>query len=128
MANIALAGGFLVLAGCSNHIVPIASVHDQPLPVVAQTLTPDELTRRVTAGATQMGWEIAPLGPNLLRATYIKQTHVVTVRISYSPTTFSVDFVSSINMEEDNGKIHHKYGEWLQALSAGISGAVGRTS
>ena len=82
----------------------------------------------MTAGATQMGWEVAPLGPNLLRATYIKQTHVVTVRISYTQTTFSIDFVSSINMEEDGGKIHHKYGEWLEALSAGISGAVGRTS
>ena len=128
MANIVLAGGCLVLANCANHIISIASVHGQPLPVAAQTLTADELTRRVTAGATQMGWEVAPLGPNLLRATYIKQTHVVTVRISYTQTTFSIDFVSSINMEEDGGKIHHKYGEWLEALSAGISGAVGRTS
>lgn len=128
MANIALAGGCLVLANCSNHFIPIASVHNQPLPAVAQTLTLDELTRRVTVGATRLGWEVAPLGPNLLRATFIKQTHVVTVRISYNPTAYNIDFVSSINMEEDNGKIHHKYGDWLAALSAGISAAVGQTS
>jgi hypothetical protein len=128
MANIALAGGCLVLANCSNHFIPIANVHDQPLPAVAQTLTLDELTRRVTAAATRLSWEIAPLGPNLLRATYIKKTHVVTVRISYTPTTFSIDFVSSINMDQDNGKISHKYGEWLEHLSAEIFGAVSRTS
>lgn len=128
MTNIALAGVCLVLASCGNHIVPIASVHGQPLPAVAQTLTLDELTRRVTAGATRVGWEIAPLGPNLLRATYIKQDHVVTVRISYTPTTYDIDFQSSINMEEASGRIHHKYGDWLAALNASIAEAVGRTS
>jgi hypothetical protein len=128
MANVVLAGGCLVLAGCSNHIIPIASVHDQPLPAVAQTVTSDELTRRVTAGATRLGWQITPLGPNLLQAMYTKQNHIVTVRISYSPTIFNIDFVSSSNMDQNNGKIHYKYGEWLAALSAEISGAVGRTS
>jgi len=116
------------VAGCSNHFIPIAGVQNQPLPVVAQTLTLDELTRRVTAGATRLGWEIAPLGPNVLRATYTKQNHVVTVRISYTQTTYNIDFVSSVNMEQDNGKIHYKYGEWLAALNAAISAAVGQTS
>jgi hypothetical protein len=128
MASLGLAIVLFVLGGCGNHIIPITNVRGQALPASAQQLPLPEVTRRISDAATRLHWQVAQEDPAQLRAIYTKDDHIVTVRITYSQTTYNIEFVSSINMDQDNGRIHHKYGDWLAALSAAISEGVGRAS
>jgi hypothetical protein len=134
LANFGFAALLLMLSACANHSIPIVNIHDHPLPAQVQNLPLDEISRRISAAATRLGWQVAqespssPGGPSQLRAIYAKEDHIVTVHITYSRTSFSIDFVSSINMDEEGGKIHHKYAAWLAALDAAISQGIGRPS
>ena len=125
---IGLAVGLAVLCSCANHIIPITNLDNQPMPVAAQRMAPGDLTQRIEHGAGAAGWKLAEMAPGQLQAVYIKEDHVVTVRISFTPSAYSIDFVSSVNMDQGSGKIHHKYKEWIDGLSAAIAAEVGRTA
>lgn len=134
LANLGFAGLLLILGGCANHYVAITDIHNQAVPAQAQKLPLDEVTRRISAAATRLGWQvahegpIAPGEPSRLRAVYTKQKHIVTVRMSYSQAAYSIEFVSSIDMDQDNGKISHKYAEWLANLNLEIARELGVAS
>jgi len=42
-------------------------------------------------------------------------------RNSYSSTSFSIKYRSSINLDEANGQIHKNYNGWIQNLQKGIN-------
>jgi len=124
----------LILGGCANHYVAITDIHNQAVPAQAQRLSPDEVTQRISAAAAHLGWQVAQeasIGPGelgRLRAIYTKKDHVVTVRISFNQAAYNLEFVSSSNMDQDSGKISHKYAEWLGNLNSEISRELGRAS
>ncbi len=126
LKNIAAVATLAVLCGCSNHIVPITNFDNQPWPIAGQRLTPAQLSQRITQAANLQGWQVWPTGPNSLQAEFIKQTHHVTVAISFTQTSYSIDFVTSVDMDQANGKIHHKYSEWVERLRAAILSGVGQ--
>lgn len=125
---IALAVGLAVLCGCGNRTVPITNFDNQPWPVAAQRLTFGELTQRVERSASTAGWKLSEIAPGQLQAVLTEHRHIITVRITFNESAYSIDFVSSVNMDQENGKIHRKYVEWVELLEAAMTSGVGGTA
>jgi hypothetical protein len=128
LKNLAVPATLVVLCACgSGHVVPITNYDNQPwlYDAHAAPLTADQLSQRIAAAATSQGWRVWPTGPGQMQAEFITRSHHVTVQISYNQATFSIDFVSSVDMNEQGGKIHPKYVQWVEHLRAAIlTGAV----
>ena len=122
---IGLAVGLAVLCSCANRDIPITNLDNQPMPVQAQRLAFGELTQRIERIASATGWRIAEIAPGQLQAAYVRGQRAATVRISFNQSAYSIDFVSSANLDQEGGKIHRKYKEWVDALNAAIAAEVG---
>jgi len=72
------------------------------------------------AAATQGGWQLQAMRPGLLRGTNTWRSHQMTVDIAYDVRTFSITYVSSVNLDYSGGQIHSAYNDRVRALEAAI--------
>jgi hypothetical protein len=122
-AATALAVAALVLLGCAQHIQPIYNVQHHPIPATAQKLDPAEIGKFIVLAGAQHHWKMEPVAPGQINADYTSQNHEVHVAIKYSQSSYSINFVSAVNMDQKGGEIHHKYNEWVRTLETGIEDA-----
>lgn len=73
--------------------------------------------RRAGAG---LGWRIEQQGSGLMRGTLNLRTHQAVVDIPYDTQRFSIRYVSSANLDYQNGLIHKNYNSWVQNLQNAI--------
>lgn len=78
----------------------------------------EALIRRAAAG--QGGWNIVPVRYGLLRGTNSWRSHQMTVDIAFDVRTFSIRYVSSVNLDYDGAQIHSAYNDRVKALEAAI--------
>ncbi|MBP0465300.1 hypothetical protein J5Y09_15350 [Roseomonas sp. PWR1] len=83
----------------------------------------EALIRR--AAASQPGWSVQSMRPGLLRATNTWRSHQMTVDIAFDVRTFSIRYVSSVNLEYDGARIHQNYNTRVQALERAIMAGGG---
>jgi hypothetical protein len=57
----------------------------------------------------------------MLVGTLQLRTHTAVVAIPYSPRSYSVQYRSSVNLDEKGGTIHKNYNGWIQNLTRGIN-------
>lgn len=101
--------------------VPVATKPGSPPP------TREQVGKAILDAAARLNWETAQTADGKIVATLHvnKNKHTVAVEIAYSPASYSVKYVSSINMKyrlEENGTpvIHPAYNQWITALMEGI--------
>jgi hypothetical protein len=51
----------------------------------------------------------------------VLRTHTAVVDIFYTATTYSIQYRSSINLDESGGQIHKNYNGWISNLVKGIN-------
>lgn len=78
----------------------------------------EALIRR--AIASQPGWTVQPMGLGLLRASNVWNDHQMTVDIAFDIRSFSIRYVSSVNLDYDGARIHQAYNQRVQALETAI--------
>jgi hypothetical protein len=78
----------------------------------------EALIRR--AAAAQGGWSVQTMRPGLLRATNTWRSHQMTVDIAFDVRTFTIRYVSSVNLDYDGTRIHQNYNSRVQALERAI--------
>ncbi|MCP5865453.1 hypothetical protein NL360_28520, partial [Klebsiella pneumoniae] len=62
----------------------------------------------IKAGA-QRQWIMSDAGPGVIKGKLQNRDHVADIKINYSATSYSIVYVSSINLMAANGKIHRNY-------------------
>jgi len=72
------------------------------------------------AAAAQGGWSVQSMRPGLLRATNTWRSHQMTVDIAFDVRSFSIRYVSSLNLDYDGVQIHQAYNDRVRALEAAI--------
>jgi len=78
----------------------------------------EALIRR--AAAAQGGWTVVPVRFGLLRGTNAWRSHQMTVDIAFDVRTFSIRYVSSVNLDYNGAQIHSAYNDKVRALEAAI--------
>lgn len=108
------------LAACT---APIQNVDHAPIvsTVRGQTYSMAQVRAAIIRAGGALGWEIEDDGPSAMKGTLHLRTHTAVVKIPYTPTSYSIDYVSSVNLKAKDGRIHKNYNGWIQNLTKGIN-------
>jgi len=108
--------------------VPIADRPDLPATTGSgKPLSQQALQEAIVNGGKNgpRKWAIVPAGDGkTLRGTYRVRSHVVTVDIVPSSTSYSVKYADSVNMNYRGGStpvIHPSYNQWVEQLIIAIN-------
>jgi hypothetical protein len=111
----------LAQAGCFR-CEPILNVTD--VVVVAQAGRPlgaDQVKASIVRAGAALGWQIKEEAPGKLMGTLMLRSHTAVVEIPYSATSYSIQYKSSIDLNEGDGQIHKNYNGWIKNLTKGIN-------
>ena len=117
--------GTLLQTSCATY-QPILNIKQEP---VTQTLSQKQVEKAILMGGLQKGWTMKVTQPGLIRGTITVRTHQATIDVPYTDKDFSIQYVSSVGLN-DNGKgtIHRNYNKWItlldQAIRIELTGAV----
>jgi hypothetical protein len=107
------------LAACS---APIRNVdHAAFATTSGKNLSLEQARAAIIRAGAALGWEIKDDGPSSLTGTLHLRKHTAVVEIPYSATDYSIEYRSSVNLNEKNGRIHKNYNGWVQNLSKRIN-------
>jgi hypothetical protein len=109
----------LTLLGCAD-VRPIYNVQDHPIPPAAQKLELAEIGKNIMLAGEPRHWVMGSVAPGQIDASYTNNTHEVHIRIVYSQKSYSIKFVSAVNMEEKGDEINHNYNRWIRTLEKDI--------
>lgn len=107
------------IAGCKS--VPIQNVSNVAITSSSgKPLSPSEVRTAIVQSGVSLGWKITDDGPEKLVGTLVLRTHTAVVDIPYSGSSYSVNYKSSVNLNEGEGQIHKNYNSWIQNLTRAI--------
>ena len=109
------------VAGCAT-MVPIQNVSNAPATSAAgKPLSADQVRGAIVRAGAALGWQMKEAGPGKLAATLQLRTHSAEIEIPYSPSSYSINYKSSVDLKEKDGQIHKNYNGWIQNLTRGIN-------
>jgi len=112
----------LVVVGLTacNRTQPVYTVEDTRIPKPSEGLTLDQIKDNIIQAALDKGWHVDDVGPGELRVTLKWKDHSAISSVFYNKKSYSIKLDSSRNLKEQNGQIHRKYNQEVQALEAEI--------
>lgn len=105
-----------LLAGCVNHTAPIHNINE----AVITTHTSQQVKKAILLAGAKRGWQMSSPQDGIILGTLTPRDHVANVKIFYSSSEYKIDYVSSTNLDADNGKIHKNYNRWINNLDQDI--------
>lgn len=103
------------LAGCAR-TAPIEQVNA----IVSAGHTEAQVKDAIIKAGAQRQWIMSDAGPGVIKGKWQNRDHVADIKINYSATSYSIVYVSSINLMAANGKIHRNYNRWVHNLDKDI--------
>lgn len=103
------------LAGCAR-TAPIEQVNA----IVSADHTEAQVKDAIIKAGAQRQWIMSDAGPGVIKGKLQNRDHVADIKINYSATSYSIVYVSSINLMAANGKIHRNYNRWVHNLDKDI--------
>ena len=103
------------LAGCAR-TAPIEQVNA----IVSAGHTEAQVKDAIIKAGAQRQWIMSDAGPGVIKGKLQNRDHVADIKINYSATSYSIVYVSSINLIAANGKIHRNYNRWVHNLDKDI--------
>lgn len=103
------------LAGCAR-TAPIEQVNA----IVSAGHTEAQVKDAIIKAGAQRQWIMSDTGPGVIKGKLQNRDHVADIKINYSATSYSIVYVSSINLMAANGKIHRNYNRWVHNLDKDI--------
>ena len=117
LAAVAMA---FALVGCNTQ--PILNVNQAAaVNAAGKPLTQEQVRGAIVRAGGALGWQMADAGPGKLVGTITLRKHSAVIDIPYSATGYSINYRSSVELNEANGQIHKNYNGWIQNLHRGIT-------
>lgn len=114
-------GGGIGLGACRG--APVYETTDGQFQGRATLMEREAQIRR--AAATAGGWSLQPIRAGVLRGTNTWRSHTMVVDIVFDVRTFSIRYVSSVNLDYTGTQIHANYNSRVQALERAIMASSG---
>lgn len=114
------------LVGCGRATVPVVNYNDVSFTTTSKKPTLAQVKKAILTATETKGWIVNDKGPGKMDATLtVRGKHTVIVLITYSTTSFSINYVDSTDMKYGikNGEpsIHPFYNTWVQELEEAIN-------
>ncbi|MBB3335583.1 putative small lipoprotein YifL [Klebsiella sp. RC2] len=103
------------LAGCAR-TAPIEQVNT----IVSAGHTAAQVKDAIIKAGAQREWIMSDAGPGVIKGHLQNRDHVADIKINYSATSYSIVYMSSLNLMAANGKIHRNYNRWVHNLDKDI--------
>jgi predicted small lipoprotein YifL len=103
------------LAGCAR-TAPIAQINN----TVTAGHTEAQVRTAILKAGQQRQWIMSQAGPGVLNGRLQTRDHVAEIRITYSASSYSINYASSLNLQASGGKIHNSYNRWIHNLDRDI--------
>jgi len=109
----------IVAVGCRT--APIYNVTNQGIvPSGGKPKSLEQIKTAIVEAGRAKGWIMKDIAPGRLDAELHLRSHVAFVEITYSPTSYSITYKNSINLNYDGTNIHSNYNSWIQNLQREI--------
>ena len=103
------------LAGCAR-TAPIEQIQT----TVSAGHTEAQVKKAIIKAGAQREWIMSDAGPGVIKARQQSRDHVAEIKITYSATSYSINYDSSLNLMASGGKIHRNYNRWVHNLDKDI--------
>ncbi|MBE9525569.1 MAG: hypothetical protein IME94_01220 [Proteobacteria bacterium] len=117
------------LVACKS--APILNINDAALNTDA-TMKLNDVTKSIIIAGNGLGWQMKKVKPGEINATLYLRDHVARVKVKYTTTNYSINYVDSTNLDykasdpnhDGQAVIHSNYNGWIQNLSNAINNQV----
>ena len=103
------------LAGCAR-TAPIEQIQT----TVSAGHTEAQVKKAIIKAGAQREWIMSDAGPGVIKARQQSRDHVAEIKITYSATSYSINYDSSLHLMASGGKIHRNYNRWVHNLDKDI--------
>ncbi|XBS70894.1 hypothetical protein ABK905_07445 [Acerihabitans sp. KWT182] len=103
------------LTGCAR-TEPVLNISEP----ISGHLSADEVRIAILQAGIEREWVMTPAAPGIINGHLSQREHRVDIRISYSPTGYSINYVDSRNLKAKDGLIHRSYNRWIHNLDHDI--------
>ncbi|MDF7680457.1 hypothetical protein PT300_07570 [Enterobacteriaceae bacterium ESL0689] len=104
-----------MLSACSR-TAPVQQIST----TVSAAHTQEQVKNAILKAGAQRDWIMTQVSPGVIKARYQSQNHVAEVRITYTATSYNINYDSSLNLQASNGKVHKNYNRWVRNLDKDI--------
>ena len=113
-----------LLAACSTS-QPIRNMAANP---VAFNLTDEQVANAIITAGISKSWVMKKEKPGLIRGQVNVRQHQAVIDIPYSARDYSINYVSSVNLDDKGkGSIHRSYNRLVLGLNQAIQTELART-
>jgi len=120
-AAVILTASTMTSHGACMRCGPIQNITDAPVPSASgKALSRDEVRKAIMRAGATLGWRMNAGAPGKITGTLNVRKHTAVVEIPYSSRSYSINYKSSVNLNEEEGQIHNNYNGWVKNLAKGI--------
>lgn len=112
------------LAACGN-LQPLRNIENTP---VVYNLKLDQVKSAIMQAGIERGWVMKQIKSGEIQGELFVREHRAVIDITYSPKSYSINYVNSKNLKYTNGKIHRNYNRWINNLDKDIQIALAKLS
>jgi hypothetical protein len=117
-ARIAVALLLLIGAVACTRTAPIYNVSSDTFSTPSAPLA--ERATQIKRAGVGLNFAMEEVGPGKIKATYNARGHQAVIMVSFNQSTFSLQYVSSVDLDYDGSNIHKNYNSWVQNLERAI--------
>lgn len=103
------------LAGCAR-TAPILT----PQTTITTQNSTDQVKSAIFEAGLKRGWIMTPAGAGIINGRMASRGYSVNIRINYSASAYTINYVSSTNLRARRGSIHRNYNRWVNNLDNDI--------
>lgn len=109
------------LVGC-RAATAVYNVSNQTITTNKQQVALEDVEKAIIRAGVGLGWVMTKAAPGEIKATLNLRAHVAIVSIKYSTKDYTINYVSSTNLEYNaaNNTIHSNYNSWIKNLNQAI--------
>ncbi|MCP3897975.1 hypothetical protein, partial [Moraxella sp.] len=80
----------------------------------------DQVKSAIFEAGLKRGWIMTPAGAGVINGRMASRGYSVNIRINYSASAYTINYVSSTNLRARRGSIHRNYNRWVNNLDNDI--------
>ncbi|HEI8867229.1 TPA: hypothetical protein SLG40_002753 [Serratia odorifera] len=117
LLNPILAAAFsvMLLNGCSS-TAPVQNINQS----VIGSHSTAQIRQAILYAGLNRGWIMNPIGEGVIDGKIMLRGHTANIRVTYTANSYQINYVSSSNMDAEEGKIHSNYNRWVANLNKDI--------
>jgi hypothetical protein len=86
--------------------------------------TDEDISEAIWSAGRRLGWRVNKIRSGEMRATREIRLHSASVNIRYNHSNFSIHYIKSENLDEEDGEIHENYNVWIKRLENKIQDEI----